>query len=75
MSSNLTFLESFFEGSQGNTVQYLTDNPMVDMGPVEPRHSDYVDAAILQEHCLNCKHRIMERQQARVHKPQTFWRL
>jgi hypothetical protein len=46
-----------------------------DILPPEPNLSEYIDASILEEHCKDCKHRIIERQQARKHKPQIFRRI
>lgn len=40
----------------------------------EPNISEYTDADTLQEHCKACRLRVIERQQARKHKAQTFGR-
>ncbi|WP_158024075.1 hypothetical protein [Methanosarcina horonobensis] len=45
-----------------------------DILPPEPDLSQYIDASIFEQHCKACRHRIIERQQARKHKPQTFKR-
>ena len=50
----------------------LEDNN--DIIPPEPDLSEYIDASILKEHCKACRCRVIERQQARKHKPQTFRR-
>ncbi len=46
----------------------------VDIGPVDPDLSEYIDFDILQEYCKNCRLREIEKKLGRTHKAQTFRR-